>query len=150
MLTVDSLWRARHRLAQFGKKRTGSPQAVARKLSQLLGKVLEPWIELKLEPEDPAAFDDGRPVCYVLEDYGLSNALILDRACEEAGLPSPLTPLAGDPLGRKRAYVALSRRNAGGALALAYAASMLSYEASISAATSHQRRSCGIRPAAGG
>lgn len=25
MLTVDSLWRARHRLAQFGKKRTGSP-----------------------------------------------------------------------------------------------------------------------------
>ncbi|MEG9525974.1 MAG: hypothetical protein MIL41_09385 [Hyphomicrobiales bacterium] len=26
MLTVDSLWRARHRLAQFGKKRTGSPR----------------------------------------------------------------------------------------------------------------------------
>ena len=26
MLTVDSLWRARHRLAQIGKKRTGSPR----------------------------------------------------------------------------------------------------------------------------
>src|SRR5690606_22630616 len=46
----------------------------------------------------------------------LSNALILDRACREAGLPSPLGPLPGDPLGRKRAYVALSRRNAGSTL----------------------------------
>ncbi len=26
MLTVDSLWRVRHRLAQIGKKRTGSPR----------------------------------------------------------------------------------------------------------------------------
>ncbi|MDB6164268.1 MAG: acyltransferase family protein, partial [Xanthomonadaceae bacterium] len=34
----------------------------------------------------------------------------------EAGLPSPLQPLPGVPLGRKRAYVALSRRNAGGTL----------------------------------
>ena len=34
------------------------------------------------------------------------------RACQEAGLPSPLNPLPGDPLGRKRAYVALSRRHA--------------------------------------
>ncbi len=47
----------------------------------------------------------------MLEDYGLSNALILERACREAGLPSPLQPLPGDPLGRKRAYLALSRRN---------------------------------------
>ena len=46
---------------------------------------------------------DARPVCYVLEDYGLSNALILDRACRDAGLPPPLVPLPGDPLGRKRA-----------------------------------------------
>jgi glycerol-3-phosphate O-acyltransferase len=49
----------------------------------------------------------------VLEHYGLSNSLILDRACREAGLPSPLTPLPGDPLGRKRAYIALSRRSGG-------------------------------------
>ena len=80
--------------------------------SRLLGQLLDPWIGLKLEPEAPGQYADGRPVCYVLEDYGLSNALILDRACREAGLPSPLQPLPGDPLGRKRAYVALSRRNA--------------------------------------
>jgi glycerol-3-phosphate O-acyltransferase len=82
---------------------------------RLLGRVMSPWVSLTIEPADPASHDDGlgRPVCYVLEDYGLSNALILDRACREAGLPSPMQPLPGDPLGRKRAYVALSRRNAG-------------------------------------
>src|SRR5690606_969367 len=87
--------------------------------ARLLGGILDPWIALKVEPQVPGELVDGRPVCYVLEDYGLSNALILDRACREAGLPSPLRPLPGDPLGRRRAYVALSRRNAGGALALA-------------------------------
>ncbi len=85
----------------------------------LAGRVLRPWIGLKVEPQAPPELVDARPVCYVLEDYGLSNALILDRACSEAGMPAPLRPLPGDPLGRKRAYVALSRRNAGAALALA-------------------------------
>ncbi|QDH71524.1 glycerol-3-phosphate 1-O-acyltransferase PlsB [Marilutibacter alkalisoli] len=82
--------------------------------ARLLGRMLAPWVSLTIEPSDPGIHDDGRgrPLCYVLEDYGLSNALILDRACREAGLPSPLQPLPGDPLGRKRAYVALSRRNA--------------------------------------
>ena len=79
--------------------------------ARLLGWMLAPWVRLDLEPDAPSAYDDGRPVCYVLEDYGLSNALILDRACREAGLPPPLQPLPGDPLGRKRAYVALSRRS---------------------------------------
>ena len=85
----------------------------------LLARIMRPWITLKVEPQLPETLVDHRPVCYVLEDYGLSNAMILERACREAGLPSPLQPLPGDPLGRKRAYVALSRRNAGGALALA-------------------------------
>jgi len=80
--------------------------------ARLLGRALQPWIAVKIEPADPTAWLDGRPVCYVLEDYGLSNALILDHACRQAGLPSPLQPLPGDPVGRGRAYVALSRRNA--------------------------------------
>jgi glycerol-3-phosphate O-acyltransferase len=82
--------------------------------AKLLGWLMEPWVELKIEPGSPVehlAALDGRPVCYVLEDYGMSNALILERACREAGLPAPLQPLPGDPLGRKRAYLALSRRN---------------------------------------
>ncbi|MDQ3287204.1 MAG: glycerol-3-phosphate 1-O-acyltransferase PlsB [Pseudomonadota bacterium] len=82
--------------------------------ARLLGRLMAPWVSLTIEPPAPAAHvaDTHRPVCYVLEGYGLSNALILERACREAGLPSPLQPLPGDPVGRKRAYVALSRRNA--------------------------------------
>ncbi len=78
----------------------------------LLGRLLDPWIRLRIEPADEVAAlaADGRPLCFVLERYGLSNALILERACREAGLPSPLTPRADDALGRERAYVALSRR----------------------------------------
>ena len=45
--------------------------------ARVLGGLLGPWIGLKTEPADPERFVDGRPVCYVLEDYGLSNALIL-------------------------------------------------------------------------
>ena len=85
--------------------------------ARMLGQLMSPWVTLTIEPKQPkdhiAEEWHGRPVCYVLEDYGLSNALILERACLESGLPSPLQPLPGDPLGRKRAYVALSRRNAG-------------------------------------
>ena len=93
------------------------PAAPARRpwWTRLLGRLLEPWITLTVEPESPGDYArewTGGPVCYVLEDYGLSNALILERACREYGLPSPMQPLPGDPLGRKRAYVALSRRNA--------------------------------------
>jgi glycerol-3-phosphate O-acyltransferase len=84
--------------------------------ARLLGRLVEPWLSLKIEPEHPGQYDDGRPVVYVLEDYGLSNALILDKACREAGLPSPLVPIAGDPTGRRRAYLALSRRSSSNSL----------------------------------
>ena len=63
--------------------------------AKLIGRFLAPWIEIKREPTVPP-FTLDRPVCYVLEDYGFSNTLILDRACREAGLPSPLAPLPGD------------------------------------------------------
>lgn len=80
--------------------------------ARLLGKLLEPWIGLRIDSDQSLAdlAGDPRPLCYVIERYGLSNALILERACRESGLPSPLLPLAGDPLGHKRAYIALSRR----------------------------------------
>ncbi len=77
-----------------------------------LGAVLDPWLQLDIAADSVRGHEDQRPICYVLEDYGLSNALILQRACREAGLPLPLQPISGDPLGRKRAYVALSRRHA--------------------------------------
>ncbi len=97
--------------APAGRARAGRRPLWAR----LLGRLIEPWLGLKIEPEQ-LQHDPAQPVVYVLEDYGLSNALILDKACRDAGLPSPLVPLPGDPTGRKRAYVALSRRSSNNAL----------------------------------
>ena len=84
--------------------------------AKLLGLLLEPWVELKIEPQNLSDLKRLPAICYVIQDYGISNALILDSACKERGLPSPLRSLPGDPLGRKRAYLALSRRNAGNTL----------------------------------
>jgi glycerol-3-phosphate O-acyltransferase len=81
---------------------------------RIVGWFLQPWIEISRDPEVPP-FQVDRPVCYVLESYGVTNLLILARACREAGLPSPLRSLPGNPLGRKRSFFALSRRgNAAG------------------------------------
>lgn len=78
-----------------------------------LGKLAEPWLQIRREPAAPASLgiDPAQPVCYVVERYGLSNSLILEQACREAGLPSPLLAMqGGDLLGKDRAMVGLSRR----------------------------------------
>ena len=87
------------------------PRASVPLWARALGRLLKPWLTLDIDAGTQPTFDPARPICYVLEDYGLSNALILARACREAGLPPPLQPMPGVPLGRKRAYVALSRRH---------------------------------------
>ena len=77
----------------------------------LLDRLLRPWIKFKSEPADPRTLlKPGVPVCYVLDRYGLSNTLILEDACREAGLPPPLKPIPGVPLASGRAMLALSRR----------------------------------------
>ena len=68
------------------------PRAKPPLWARFMEKLLQPWIEIKREPVVPP-FNLDRPVCYVIENYGLSNTLILDRACREAGLPSPLASL---------------------------------------------------------
>ncbi len=78
----------------------------------LLSHLLEPWVRIKRDPAEPASLlMPDVPVCYVIEHHGLSNALILDRACHEAGLPDPGQAIEGLPLRRRRAMFALSRRS---------------------------------------
>ena len=75
------------------------------------GRVLEPWLKIRREPQDARAIiDAAKPVIYVTERYGLSDTLILEQACREAGLPEPLQPLQLGPLRRSRAMFALARR----------------------------------------
>jgi len=85
--------------------------------ARFFGWLARPWLRLSIEQPPPlkTCADAGQRLVYVLEDYGLSNALILDRACRDSGLPCPLLPLTDHAhdnlLKRQRAYVALSRRS---------------------------------------
>ncbi|WP_184508821.1 glycerol-3-phosphate 1-O-acyltransferase PlsB [Rhodanobacter sp. ANJX3] len=75
----------------------------------LAGQLLQPWVRIRRDPAEPAALlQAGAPVCYVIERDSLSDALILQRACLEAGLPNPMQSLAGTR--RKRSVFALTRR----------------------------------------
>ncbi|HET7064107.1 MAG TPA: glycerol-3-phosphate 1-O-acyltransferase, partial [Rudaea sp.] len=77
-----------------------------------LGFLIEPWIRIRREPAEPRSqYDLALPVCYVTERYGLSDTLILEQACREAGLPEPLRPFTFGGLNKQRAMFALSRRD---------------------------------------
>ncbi|MBS0582689.1 MAG: glycerol-3-phosphate 1-O-acyltransferase PlsB [Proteobacteria bacterium] len=77
-----------------------------------LGALAEPWLKIRRDPPDPrAGIDPAVPVCYVIERYGLSDTLILEQACREAGLPEPLRPFDIVGLSKQRAMFALSRRD---------------------------------------
>jgi glycerol-3-phosphate O-acyltransferase len=77
-----------------------------------VGAILRPWLRIHRTPADVQALlpDDPRPTIYVVERYGLSDTLILEQACAEAGLPSPYAAADRLPIKRGRAVVALSRR----------------------------------------
>ncbi|MCX7512650.1 glycerol-3-phosphate 1-O-acyltransferase PlsB [Frateuria sp. STR12] len=76
----------------------------------LAGQLLEPWVRIRRDPAEPASLlKTGAPVCYVIERDGFSDALILERACREAGLPPPMQPLSGTR--RRRSVFALARRD---------------------------------------
>ncbi|MFT3790384.1 MAG: glycerol-3-phosphate 1-O-acyltransferase PlsB [Rudaea sp.] len=77
-----------------------------------LGALAEPWLKIRRDPADPcASLAADVPVCYVIERYGLSDTLVLEQACREAGLPEPLRPFDIAGLTKQRAMFALSRRD---------------------------------------
>ncbi len=90
------------------------PDSVARApfWLNLASKVLRPWIRIRIEPQDPRELlpNDGIPTVYVVERYGLSDTLILEQACREAGLPSPYEAATRLPIKRTRAIIALTPR----------------------------------------
>jgi len=76
-----------------------------------LGRIVEPWLQIRRVPVNVSAqLDPAQPIIYVTERYGLSDTLILEQACREAGLPEPLQPLQLGTLHRPRTMFALARR----------------------------------------
>ncbi len=77
----------------------------------LLGRLLNPWVRIKRDPAEPLSLlTTQADVVYVIERPGLSDSLILERACLEAGMPDPLKPMPGGGK-RRRSMFALSRRD---------------------------------------
>ncbi|HEX7369032.1 MAG TPA: glycerol-3-phosphate 1-O-acyltransferase PlsB [Rhodanobacteraceae bacterium] len=78
----------------------------------LWSALLGPWLKIKRDPAEPVTLlAPDTPVIYVIERNGFSDSLILERACREAGMPSPLAGVAG--LGRRRRAV-FAMRGTGG------------------------------------
>jgi glycerol-3-phosphate O-acyltransferase len=89
-----------------GTPASGKPHWLQRLLSWLTDPLL------KVRTVSQAAdrpFDPDKPVIYVLEHGGLSNLLILDRACREAGWPRPTQTLAFGDRHRLRRWIWLYR-----------------------------------------
>ncbi|HET7162083.1 MAG TPA: glycerol-3-phosphate 1-O-acyltransferase PlsB [Rhodanobacteraceae bacterium] len=78
----------------------------------LWGAMLKPWIKIKRDPAEPVTLlAPDTPVIYVIERNGFSDSLILERACREAGMPSPLAAALG--LGKRR-HAMFALRGTGG------------------------------------
>jgi glycerol-3-phosphate O-acyltransferase len=70
------------------------------------------WVKAKILPQpfSDLQIDLEKPVCYIIDSYALSSLLILDRACEEEGLPRPLWPITLPGEAEPRSYLALRRK----------------------------------------
>lgn len=79
---------------------------------RIMGALLRPWLKIRTEPPQPEQRlgTGNAPVVYLLERYGISNALILEETCRAHGLPPPLMPMPGGYLRKRRSLLALSRR----------------------------------------
>ncbi|MBB3228871.1 glycerol-3-phosphate O-acyltransferase [Luteibacter sp. Sphag1AF] len=83
--TSPSFLRSRHASATPGEKPLWA---------RLLGALVAPWLKIDILCRVPE--DSKRAVCYVFEQDGLSNLLILDEAAREAGLPPAFLPMPLD------------------------------------------------------
>ena len=74
--------------------------------------VLHLWVKAKVLPQPftDLVIDRDRPICFVIDFYELTSLLILDKACEELGLPRPLWPLETGAGTEPRSYLAMRRR----------------------------------------
>lgn len=76
---------------------------------RLLRWILFLWVRTKVLPEGvrPKGFDPDKPVCYVLEQSGVADLLVLEQVCIENGLQPPTDGLHAATLDEPFAAFAL-------------------------------------------
>jgi len=78
----------------------------------LLRATLHLWVRANVLPQpfEDLELDRGKPICYVIDSYALTTLLILDKACQDQGLPRPLWPMSLAHGTEPRSYLALRRK----------------------------------------
>src|SRR6186713_1833094 len=76
-----------------------------------IGRLLLPWLRFSVRPRDVAESlgNAGAPVCYVIARHSQLDALVLQRACAEAGLPRPRKQLLPGGAARLQSLRAMHR-----------------------------------------
>jgi glycerol-3-phosphate O-acyltransferase len=81
-------------------------------MNGLISMLLLPWLRFSVRPRDVAESlgNAGAPVCYIIARHSQLDALVLQRACAEAGLPRPRKQLLPAGGARLQSLLAMSRK----------------------------------------
>jgi glycerol-3-phosphate O-acyltransferase len=76
---------------------------------QLIRNILHIWVRSTVLPSpfDDLEVDREKPICYVIDWYETTSLLILDKVCEEQGLPRPRWPMETGAGTEPRSYLAM-------------------------------------------
>jgi glycerol-3-phosphate O-acyltransferase len=81
-------------------------------MNGFIGRLLLPWLRFGVRPRDIADSlrAAGAPVCYIIARHSQLDALVLQRACAENGLPRPRKQLLATGTRRLQSLLALTRK----------------------------------------
>ena len=79
---------------------------------QLMRVILHLWVRSNVQPSrfDELEVDRDKPICYVIDWYETTSLAILDKVCEDKGLPRPRWPMTTGTGTEARSYLAMRRR----------------------------------------
>jgi glycerol-3-phosphate O-acyltransferase len=79
---------------------------------RLMRAILHIWVRSNVLPSPigDLEVDREKPICYVIDWYETTSLLILDKVCEEQGLPRPRWPMETNAGTEPRSYLAMRRK----------------------------------------
>ena len=79
---------------------------------RLMRAILQLWIRPTVLPAplEDLELDLDKPICYVIDWYETTSLAILDKVCEDHGLPRPRWPMQTEGVSEPRSYLAMRRK----------------------------------------